>query len=75
MHHATCQGQAEAKQSSAADVAGEGQGRLPARGGGAVRGHAEVVSLQLWGTLAILFLYYFVLICSKSNKAEVFIIF
>ena len=56
MHHATCQGQAEAKQSSAADVAGEGQGRLPARGGGAVRGHTEVVSLQLWRTL--LFIYY-----------------
>ena len=51
MHHTTCQGQGEAKQSSAADVAGEGEGRLPARGGGAVRGHAEVVSLQLWGTL------------------------
>ena len=56
MHHATCQGQAEAKQSSAADVAGEGEGRLPARGGGAVRGHAEVVSLQLWRTVAILFI-------------------
>ena len=47
----TCHGQAEAKQSSAADVAGEGQWRLRARGGGPVRGHAEVVSLQLWGTL------------------------
>ena len=61
MHHVTCQGQeAEAKQSSAADVAGEGQWRLSARGGGAVRGHAEVVSLQLWRTL--LFIYHLLLI-------------